>query len=273
MLNLSPDQLLPLILGACLLLVVSINVYTLLHLLFRIDAGRRGTRAPDAEADAAWLNGMNNLFNLVDPVGLSEAGAGMDQSMELLEALGEIRNEDLFTWREAQLQRIGSLLADHRQQRQKLLQMHDALAQARATITTLRSQPPRSAIIAAQLTSLKALNARQEEATCELTSDRTQYQWELRTAEQQSRLATESASRQALEHINAQLLREIEALRDWTRTLEKANADLRATHAHVVQEKLFIEEAFVKLDGYPSTLVRATPTDNVVPLSIGKETT
>lgn len=284
MLTLSPDKLLPLILGASLLLVASINVYTLLHLLRRVDGGQRdtaipgapGSAMPDAEADDSWLDGMGRLFGLVEPVGLSEAGAVMDQSLEILDGLGAVRDEDLSTWRATHQQRIGSLLADHRQQRQKLLQMHDALVQARATISTLRGQAPRSAIIAAQLTALKALNARQEEAICQLTSDRTQYQWELRAAEQrhESRIEAEVTSRQALERTHALLLRELEALRDSSAVLEKSNAELRATHERVMREKLFIEEAFIKLDECTSTPAPAAlPGDAAPPPVLDKEAT
>lgn len=284
MLTQSPDKLLLLILAFALLLVVSINVYTLLHLLFRVDAAQRDTTRMDGPtepaletgSDTAWLEGIDGLFGLVDPNRLGEAGAHLDQSAALLEGLEAARDEELSDWRAAHQQRIGSLLTDHRHLHQKLLQSRDALVQARATIATLRNQTPHAAIVAAQITSLKALNARQEQTICQLTADRTRYQWDLRTAEQQheERIAAEAATREALEHSNAELARELAALRESSAMLEKDNAGLRATHERVMREKLFIEEALIKLDESASAAPQGAQTEDATPPDIiDKETT
>lgn len=282
MLTLSPDKLLAFILAASLLLMASINVYTLLHLLFRIDAKDQnvpalavpGKEVPAEQADTAWLARLGGLFGMIDTDGLGAVAESIDQSAAILESLATVRNDDFPAWREANQQRVDSLLAEHRRQYQQLIQMRDSLTQARATIETLRSQAPRSAIAAAQVASLEAQNARHEETIRLMSAERTQQQRELRTATQQleSLRAGAPADRQALESANARLTQEANELRMATRMLEESNADLQATHERTIQEKQFIEEAFVKLDNHLS--VQAQPTSQrASPRLVNEETT
>lgn len=282
MLTLSPDKLLVFILGASLLLMASINVYTLLHLLFRVDAKDRnvpalavpGKEVPAEQADTAWLARLGGLFGMIDTDGLGAVAESIDQSAAILESLATVCHDDFPAWREANQQRVDSLLAEHRRQYQQLIQMRDSLTQARATIETLRSQAPRSAISAAQVASLEAQNTRHEETIRLMSAERTKQQRELRTATQQLESLRDEADadRQALESANARLTRETSELRMASRMLEESNADLQATHERTIQEKQFIEEAFVKLDNHLSGQAQTT-SQKASPRLINEETT
>lgn len=257
---LSSDNLLVLILVGCLLLMVLINVFMLIRFLPLIDAEHRhaavpsasGDDIPAAETDASWLDRMAGLFGAIPLDDLGEAGKSMEASAAILGDLAAVGNEQLAAWREANQQRVDSLLAEHRRQHQSLIQMRDSLAQAQATINSLRGQAPRSAIAAAQVAALKAENAEHEVAIRLLTAERTQYQRELgATREKLESLRAEiPAGRQELEAANVRLQREVGELRTATKMLEENNADLQATYERTIQEKLFVEEAFVKLDNY-----------------------
>lgn len=270
MLSLPPDKLLAILLGASLLLMAAINVYTLLHLLFRIDAKNQnvstlaapGNEVPAEQADTAWLARLGGLFGAIDTDGLGEVAKNIDQSAAILGSLAAIGNDGFSGWREANQQRIESLLAEHRRRQQQLIQLHDSLTQAHATIETLRSQVPRSALASAQVAALKAQGIKHEATIRQMSAEHIQQQREQHAARQQLELfrAEAAAGRQALESLegaNARLVREVDELRTATRMLEESNADLQATHERTILEKLFVEEAFVELDKHLSAQVQA----------------
>lgn len=197
-------------------------------------------KATGARFELGWLDEIEHpLCQINDQqFGGLERCLG-DASQFLHDFMAELP-ETLIDWRSNNTPRIQQLLTEQELQRRELKKTEDLLRRARATILSLRSEAGQQAASSNEQARLtRTRNAERARHHQELA----QMQHEMSTLRE--RLHAEIARQ---DQINRTLMGDFERLQMEKLDLEDRYQALEKNYQHALQEKTFIEEAFMKID-------------------------
>jgi hypothetical protein len=252
------------ILGLCLLLMGAVNIYTLLKLLPHIDAEDKhigelsrlnaitqaavekllASNTLSSASDVAWDQIDEPLQNLAD-IGIRSMHEVIGESKGILLELDGMSKDDFVAWRDANALRIQKLLATQEIQHRELEKTQTALDRARATILTLRSQP---AVAGAGERRVALAKSAPSDVPSKVSPN----------GERESKEREINRLNQA----NTQLRENSVRLEQEKAHLRESLDKLQALHTRTLQEKNFVEEAFVRFDQNMETT--KTPESGVV---------